>query len=472
MKTILRYSKHHYIKTVSIFLITAGLITSVVGCARETGPAPPVQYDLTISSTEGGEVTTPGEGTFTYDAGTVVDLVAEAEEGYRFANWTGDVGTIANVYTASTTITMNDDHLITANFAKEIEFYVGGTAYDWLGMRLLGGYWTEVEPLQVLKESGMDWNRVGVLIKHYPIGYPESWCSIEYAEEVMKTSREQGMRLYLFFFLSHTAAHYGHQPCLPEWENYTVEEKAEALRQHTYYTTKRYKDMGFNIEIYEIGNEIDVGLCGEVAPEDKHWDIEWLKENTWSKQAQMLKGAIDGVKQADPDATILLHLGASFDPLPASFFAYMLESGVPFDIAGLSFYPSYAEHPFYTITNLQHTIEEVAALGKKTIISEFAYPSSPNPAFPYHDAPVEGYPITPEGQAQYVAYFLRWAYSNPNVVGVFYFYPDNHLAETEPEIHGDVVPHISLFFNDATPKPALSEFKKFKEEVTALVGGN
>ncbi len=75
------------------------------------------QYDLTISSTAGGSITTPGEGTFTYDKGTVVNLVAEVEEGYHFVNWTGNVGTIANVNSASTTITMNGDYTITANFA-------------------------------------------------------------------------------------------------------------------------------------------------------------------------------------------------------------------------------------------------------------------------------------------------------------------------------------------------------------------
>jgi len=79
---------------------------------------PPVQYDLTISSTAGGSVTTPGEGTFTYNAGTVVDLVAEAEEGYSFVNWTGDVGTIANFDAATTNITMDDNYSITANFEQ------------------------------------------------------------------------------------------------------------------------------------------------------------------------------------------------------------------------------------------------------------------------------------------------------------------------------------------------------------------
>jgi hypothetical protein len=76
----------------------------------------PIQYNLTTSSTAGGSVTTPGEGVFTYDKGTVVDLVAEAEEGYQFVEWTGDVGTIADVYAASINTTMNGDYSITANF--------------------------------------------------------------------------------------------------------------------------------------------------------------------------------------------------------------------------------------------------------------------------------------------------------------------------------------------------------------------
>jgi hypothetical protein len=75
------------------------------------------QYDLTISSTSGGSVIIPGEGTFPYDEGMAVDLIAETEEGYQFVRWTGDVDTIANVNAASTTITMQGDYTIAANFA-------------------------------------------------------------------------------------------------------------------------------------------------------------------------------------------------------------------------------------------------------------------------------------------------------------------------------------------------------------------
>jgi hypothetical protein len=76
-------------------------------------------YDLTISSTEGGSVTTPGEGTFTYDAGMVVDLVATPGDGYQFVEWTGDVDTIADVEAAATNITMSGNYTITASFAME-----------------------------------------------------------------------------------------------------------------------------------------------------------------------------------------------------------------------------------------------------------------------------------------------------------------------------------------------------------------
>ncbi len=100
-------------RRISVFLITVAFIVGMVGCE----PAPISQYNLTISSTAGGSVTTPGEGPYTYAAGTVVDLVAEPDECYRFVSWTGDVDTIDDVSSASTTIRVTGNYSITANFA-------------------------------------------------------------------------------------------------------------------------------------------------------------------------------------------------------------------------------------------------------------------------------------------------------------------------------------------------------------------
>jgi len=82
-----------------------------------TAPNLPInQYSLTINSTDGGNVTTPGEGTFTCNASEVVDLVATADPNYTFVNWIGDTGTIDDVDAANTTITMDDDYSITGEF--------------------------------------------------------------------------------------------------------------------------------------------------------------------------------------------------------------------------------------------------------------------------------------------------------------------------------------------------------------------
>jgi len=75
-----------------------------------------LSYDLTVDSTGGGQVTSPGEDTFPYDCGTDVPLVATAQEGYYFVNWSGDVDTIASINAPTTTITIMGDYSITANF--------------------------------------------------------------------------------------------------------------------------------------------------------------------------------------------------------------------------------------------------------------------------------------------------------------------------------------------------------------------
>jgi hypothetical protein len=98
-----------------IFLLAVAFIAAMAGCA-------PAQGSLTVSSTEGGEVIAPGEGTFAFDTGTVVDLVAVAEDGYYFVNWSGDVDTVAGVFAAITTVTMDADYSLIANFAQGSAF--------------------------------------------------------------------------------------------------------------------------------------------------------------------------------------------------------------------------------------------------------------------------------------------------------------------------------------------------------------
>lgn len=79
------------------------------------------EYDLTTTSSAGGDVTDPGESTYTYNCGDIVDLEATADACYHFVNWTGDIGDIDDINEPITTITMTANASITANFAIDVE---------------------------------------------------------------------------------------------------------------------------------------------------------------------------------------------------------------------------------------------------------------------------------------------------------------------------------------------------------------
>lgn len=108
-------------QTVEFFIggaLPAGSATVVYGMFTElnlsaTGT---LEYVLTLSSTDGGAVTVPGEGSFPCVAGGNVTLVAAAGSGSHFGNWTGDVTTVGDVTSRETYVIMNGNYNITANF--------------------------------------------------------------------------------------------------------------------------------------------------------------------------------------------------------------------------------------------------------------------------------------------------------------------------------------------------------------------
>jgi hypothetical protein len=129
MKIIVSPRRHRYLARVSILLVTVAVIAATIGCGLDPVFKPPPQYNLTITSTAGGSVIQPGEGAYTYEQGTVVQLVAEAADGCQFDRWSGDVQTVASIWAASTTITMNSIYTVTAGFARQIR--------DWNDLRAI-----------------------------------------------------------------------------------------------------------------------------------------------------------------------------------------------------------------------------------------------------------------------------------------------------------------------------------------------
>jgi len=81
-----------------------------------TASAPPSEtYTLTIVVIGNGSTTPSSQNSHTHDAGTVVDIDATPASGWQFDDWSGDV---ANPISSFTTVTMDEDKTIVANFSE------------------------------------------------------------------------------------------------------------------------------------------------------------------------------------------------------------------------------------------------------------------------------------------------------------------------------------------------------------------
>ena len=94
-------------------------------------------WALHISSTAGGSVIAPGEGSHEYSAGSIIVVQAEPHAGYDFVNWTGTAvtaGKVADTTSASTTLTLDGDYTLVANFNQPPIANAGTDLIDCSGM--------------------------------------------------------------------------------------------------------------------------------------------------------------------------------------------------------------------------------------------------------------------------------------------------------------------------------------------------
>jgi arabinogalactan endo-1,4-beta-galactosidase len=282
-----------------------------------------------------------------------------------------------------------------------------------------------------------------------------------------------GLRLYVQLFLSDAAAHGTLQDPPTAWAGLSVADTAGKVRSATFAVASDFKARGLNVEVYSIGNEIELGILGFVpgqrialVPGVSSIDINYLRTSVWPTEATLLQAAIDGVKSANPNARIVLHISGLGIPVPSdifvkAFFRFMTEHGVTFDYAGLS-HP-YANYPWrlneYTtdcwMQRIQETTDTIAALGKKTIIAEASYPRLPGASF---SPPMTEFPYSDAGQAGFVREHLRHGNNDPNMAGFLYFYADYFVGMgTDPSIV-ESIQYPGLFYPSLSPTPAMLEF--------------
>ena len=332
-----------------------------------------------------------------------------------------------------------------------------------LDMAQRGRTWSDaagpVDPFTHLAAAGADAIRIRLWVGD------QGMNRLDYALATAKRAQAVGLRPYLVLFLSEDWADLVKQPVPAAWAALPLEQRAAAVEQYAELVTRRFADAGVNANLYEIGNEIDFGVCGEFEEEwMRRVSLEYMRQRVWPRMAPILLAAQRGVLKADPDARFVIHL-AQWNNMDycITMWRWLRDAGVRIDYLGLSYFPSSAEKPEQRTLAymLEHTRRAADALDRPVLICETGYPSTPE--FGGHFAAwnhaASGYPLDPDGQRRWLADLLRVTRGDPRFAGVYYWSPewyDGGLWDAFAlfDAAGRARPALGAFAPTATDEPA------------------
>jgi arabinogalactan endo-1,4-beta-galactosidase len=276
----------------------------------------------------------------------------------------------------------------------------------------------------------------------------------DYATEIVKRATAAGMEPYLVVFLSDDWADMMKQPVPAAWKDLSFEQRLAAVRSYSRDTVAHFRRAGLRSHLYEIGNEIDYGICGEYPGKGTKRSPEALSRRVWPRAARLILASQAGVAEADPEATFMLHVAHWWDAeFCVAFFSFMREQGVRIDYAGLSYFPSSNIGGSLELPRFGTTVSRVArAVGAPVVVPETAYPSTREftGQFSRWKHEVLGYPLTPAGQRRWIADTFAFCDAHPDIHSVYYW---------SPEWHGEGMwKGFALFDPEGDAKPAWEAF--------------
>ncbi|NIS80581.1 MAG: hypothetical protein GTO14_10340 [Anaerolineales bacterium] len=318
------------------------------------------------------------------------------------------------------------------------------------GDRADRGYWVledRVDPLELFAANGANAFRLRLWVGD------KGESKLDYATDLAQRAQDAGLRPYLVLFLSETWSDVNKQPAPADWAGLTVEERAEAIRDYARGVTQHFIDIGVDLDFYEIGNEIDYGIAGVFADTNDPRDPASLMLSTWPDEAQLIQAAVQGIKGADSDARIMLHIANSWSPnFSLAFFKAMTKLGVDYDLVGLSYYPSAFGPPH--VNQFCKTLDRLSTeIGKTIVIAEVAYPAEVPSGGMFADwrHMIPGYPLTNEGQAWWVRDLLKGMWARGDILGVYFFGPGFWFS-------GELWGPFALFDGQGRARPAIASF--------------
>lgn len=276
------------------------------------------------------------------------------------------------------------------------------------------------DAMEILKKYGM--NMVRLRLFHHPFAedgssFGAGGCDIETVLELARRAKNLGVKWMLDFHYSDCWADPGKQTIPRAWNGLSLDGLTEALYTYTKEVLERCRKENLTPDIAAIGNELTNGLLWPVGKVPQYANI-----------ARLLSAGIRAAREVDADIPVMLHLdnGGNNDMYRNWFDCYMENGGEDFDYIGLSYYPFWHG----TLEMLRENMHDLAKrYGKKMIVCEVSMGHTLEDYQEYEKLPADirvgmatkpeiaaraGYPMTPEGQSQFLRDFFEVLRSVPD----------------------------------------------------------
>jgi arabinogalactan endo-1,4-beta-galactosidase len=239
--------------------------------------------------------------------------------------------------------------------------------------------------------------------------------NLDYTVPLAVRVKNAGLKFLLDFHYSDTWADPGHQATPSAWTNLTFTQLVQQMHDYSSNCISIFKAAGAMPDYVQVGNEITSGLLWPFGKVGGSYETP----AQWSQFAQLLKAAIQGIKDAagasPPQIIIHIDRGGDWSTTQWFFDNLIQTQHVQFDLIGESYYPFYHG----PLTNLNSCLTNAAArYGKPILVAETGFPWTNS----YWTTNIFGIPGTTNGQAQFVAALAQVVKSLPNHLGAGIFW--------------------------------------------------
>lgn len=213
--------------------------------------------------------------------------------------------------------------------------------------------------LKILSDNGVNCIRIRVWNNPFDKdgnGYGGGNNDIDTAVKIAKRAAKYKLKLLIDFHYSDFWADPAKQKAPKEWENLTLAQKTEKVKEFTKSSLEKIKAVGGEVAMVQIGNETTNGIAGEYS-----------KDN----MAEIYKAGSSAVREFNKNIKIAVHFtNPENTEYIKSLADYLNDYNIDYDVFSTSYYPYWHG----SLRNLTEVLSYAAEkYGKYVMVAETSY---------------------------------------------------------------------------------------------------